>query len=458
MTIYYVGKGGSDAENGTTWALRKLTLNGAEDIPVASGDTVYVGPGVYRERLDLDVSGTSMITYIGDVTGENTDGIGGVVRITGSDDDQTATRGNCIFNGGTYTRNYRTFRGFVFDLATNNLVETFGPSDYITIEDCVFTMGAAGYYCLFLVGTNNYIRRCIFMPGRDPGGIRHWAASDNTDVSSVIENCIFIGGGDNFQSFRTQGITIRNCTFLHGRDDGVDCDQAITGTIDVNNCIFFGISGNALEAAETGDIIENYNSFSFNFSDRSLVDTGAQSNDYPPLFDWPVLLDGFMLKSYMLGILSEWSTIKRITGTGESTGDFFGIDRPTISSKKSWGAFQYRGIERETITTRGTSAASLKLDDAGEAMFFVPVDGSQITISAYAYHEADYTGTLPQMIIQQPGQSDRTTTDTGSHSTWNLLTDTFTPSGTDFVVVTLRSLNEATSGNYDVFFEDLDVS
>ena len=46
---YYVGPGGNDGNNGTSWALRKLTLNGAEDIPVVPGDVVWVGPGVYRE-------------------------------------------------------------------------------------------------------------------------------------------------------------------------------------------------------------------------------------------------------------------------------------------------------------------------------------------------------------------------------------------------------------------------
>ena len=59
MTTYYVGTGGNDSNNGTTWALRKLTLNGAEDIPVAAGDTVYVGAGTYRETLTVDVSGSS---------------------------------------------------------------------------------------------------------------------------------------------------------------------------------------------------------------------------------------------------------------------------------------------------------------------------------------------------------------------------------------------------------------
>ena len=75
MTTYYVGSGGSDAADGLSWANRKLTLNGAEDVSVAAGDTVYVGPGVYRHTLTVDVSGSAgnIITYIADVTGQNTD-------------------------------------------------------------------------------------------------------------------------------------------------------------------------------------------------------------------------------------------------------------------------------------------------------------------------------------------------------------------------------------------------
>jgi hypothetical protein len=42
MAIYYVGSGGSDSNDGQTYATRKLTPNGAEDIPVAAGDTVVL--------------------------------------------------------------------------------------------------------------------------------------------------------------------------------------------------------------------------------------------------------------------------------------------------------------------------------------------------------------------------------------------------------------------------------
>ena len=57
MPTYFVGSGGNDGNSGLTWALRKLTLNGAEDVPVIAGDTVIVGAGVYRELLTVDVDG-----------------------------------------------------------------------------------------------------------------------------------------------------------------------------------------------------------------------------------------------------------------------------------------------------------------------------------------------------------------------------------------------------------------
>src|SRR3989304_7878159 len=59
MPTYYVGPGGNDGNSGLTWALRKLTLNGAEDTPVAAGDICWVGPGVYRELLTDDISGAN---------------------------------------------------------------------------------------------------------------------------------------------------------------------------------------------------------------------------------------------------------------------------------------------------------------------------------------------------------------------------------------------------------------
>jgi len=44
MATYYMGTGGSDSNSGHTWAERKLTLDGIENIPVKAGDKVYTDP------------------------------------------------------------------------------------------------------------------------------------------------------------------------------------------------------------------------------------------------------------------------------------------------------------------------------------------------------------------------------------------------------------------------------
>src|SRR3990172_3186926 len=148
MTTRYVGIGGNDGNSGLTWALRKLTLNGVEDTPVVANDTIYVGPGTYRELLTCDVSGTAgnPITYIGDYSGANTDGIGGVVRITGSDNDQSATRTNCIT---ATAKAYRTFNGFLLDTTVGRIVTLPTSSDHFIFQNCNFIgVSASGSYAI----------------------------------------------------------------------------------------------------------------------------------------------------------------------------------------------------------------------------------------------------------------------------------------------------------------------
>ena len=219
MATYYVGKGGNDASDGTTWAKRKLTLNGAEDNPVAAGDTVYVGPGTYRETLTCDVSGSSgsPITYIGDYDGSHTDGTGGVVRITGSDNDQSATRNNCVWGA----KSYRSFTNLVFD--TNN----------------------NGQYAVYTGGTNQTFSKCLFLDNNGAGLYLPKAGS-------VISDCMFFGntgiywnnGGDDM------GLTVQNSIFIC-RNYGLKVVTQ-TGGITVKNCLFLDHS-----TANTAAIVTN---------------------------------------------------------------------------------------------------------------------------------------------------------------------------------------------------------
>ena len=153
--------------------------------------------------------------------------------------------------------------------------------------------------------------------------------------------------------------------------------------------------------------------------------------------------------------------MRAIAGTGELSTDLFGIARPATAAKCSWGAIQFQDVERETTTVYDASTASIKFTDAGRHQIWVPVTATETTISVYCYREADYAGTNPQMVIKQPAQADRTTTDAAAASQWNELTDTFTPAADPpYVIVELVSNNTdaASAATNDAFFDKLTVS
>lgn len=458
MTVRYVGPGGSDAANGTSWATRKLTLNGVEDTPVVAGDIVYAGPGVYRELLTVDVSGTAgnPITYIADVDGSHTDGIGGIVRITGSDNDTTATRANCI---SATSKDYRTFTGFVLDTTTGAMLTMATACSNWIVQDFYFGGLGANNSALNMAGTgtNNTVRRCFFPAGRGSGvGITH--SSTVSNAGHVVENCIFLGfRGVGVSSTRVGGVTIRNCPFL-GCSTAVQVVTALAvgQTIPVNNCLIVA-NGSGCVGTVTGEIVENYNEFWGNATDRTNTATGANSNIFPPLFNPQLLLSGFALPNLPMFGLSEWSQVRAITGTGTAADDLNGITRPATAAKLSWGALQHAKRSRETATVR-TGSASLKLADAGVHQIYVQTSNVSTVFSCYVQWEADYAGTKPQMIVKQPGQPDTTVTATGSSGSWELLTATLTPAALPgYCIVELKSNNTAAATNFDVFFDDFTV-
>lgn len=464
MTTYYVGSGGNDGNSGLTWALRKLTLNGAEDVPVVANDTIYVGPGAYRETLTLDVSGGvgTPITYIGDITGENTDSVGGIVRVTGSDNDQTAVRASCITQAAA--RDYRTFCGFHFDTCSSHAVNSNGQASSVwIIEDCTFSSLAKDSVAirahLTPASAAWIVQRCHFTLALTTSVAIYISNGATVSGGHLIENCTVIGGYYGLQSARVGGIAVHNCHFIACRNGGIAVTTALAGsTITVDNSLFtYGLTG--VTAPALGQIIEDYNNFYSNNVDRNNVAVGANSVAYSPLLVAPLLYNGLQLP-WDFGQLSEWSQLARITdsGTGPSD-DLHGITRPVTNSKRSWGAYQFKPAERDTVTTFGGSAASLALPDAGVQQIYVPTTNVATTFTVQVYREANYAGVNPQMIIKQPGQADDVTVDIGAAGAWNELTTTLTPAADpDWVKVELRSNNTAVAGNYATYFDELTPS
>ena len=467
MTTYYVGPGGADEDDGLSWATRKLTLTGAEDIPVAPADTVYVGPGTYRERLTTDVSGSSgsPITYIGDVSGINTDGIGGIVRLTGSDDDKTAVRSNCIYlyPGSSLPMDYRTFRGFVFDMASSWQIDTerFGFNGII-FEDCYFGPGS-GIWLDTWSGLESdvfTIRRCIF---RTTGKGIQIDTSGGLSNSLAVENCLFMTGNWAIEA-HSHGATIKNCTFFGGGlvypsvPTVIVCSGPPGSYTYVYNCLFISC-GLECWGDTTDNITEDYNLYAdaANLTPWDADNTqGANSYRVKNTPIEEIIIPNMYLSQYNhdFYIVSPKSYI-RAYGCGQSppSDDLYGKTRPAADSKKTPGAIQYFMPIRETTTVPSGATESMRFRDFMAFQIFVPITGKSMKFEVEVNREANYAGTLPQMVIKQPGQSDRITADTGAVSTWNKLADSFTPaSNPTYVVMELRSNNTASAGSYNTFF------
>lgn len=342
MPTYYVGPGGNNANSGLSWAQRKLTLNGAEDIPVAAGDTVYVGPGVYRETLTVDVSGAagSPITYIGDYTGANTSGVGGVVRITGSDDDITITRLYCITTSGTF--DYRTFTGFSLDLASNVSLYMLNARNSWIVENCFFQLSNRHITLVGVAQNGHTIRRCHFgftTNGQYQVQIGHSSALN--DRAHSIENCIFYANPvENIQIFRVGGITIKNNLFVGSI--GIRVAGALTAgqTETVNNCIFIGHT-TGLQATVVGEITEDYNTLYLVATPRTNVAAGLNSNTYPPLLDirwfFEAVNGGRLVTPFDLG---QWSQLVNYnSGLNPPATDLRGTGQ--IGLAREWGPLEY---------------------------------------------------------------------------------------------------------------------
>lgn len=339
MATYYVGIGGNDASAGTSWGARKLTLNGAEDIPVSAGDTVYVGPGTYRESLTVDVSGSAgnIITYIGDYTGANTSGAKGVVRITGSADDIALTRASCITGS---SKNYRTFTGFVLDLTSANTID-LATCTYWTISECHIS-GTGAITCN--PACTNVTINTSFITGANNGIVFGATTGDNR--AHVVENCFIIGGNNNVNGHGINitavgGITVRNCTINGWSSAAIISSSLSVGQVTtVNNCIIYGCRY-ALYSDSTTKFSENYNALFKNITDRTNVTAGANSVSRPPLYDtrwfFEAVNGGTMVTPWDLASYS--TLVEYNSGTGAPSTDLRGAS--TVGTYREWGALEY---------------------------------------------------------------------------------------------------------------------
>jgi len=389
------------------------------------------------------------VYLIGDETGANTDGVGGIVRITGSLDDKTATHNYGIYGS---SRNYWVIKGFQVDTVDVDCIR-IDDGEHITIEDVRTLSPDSTDSHIYLLGDIDRctVRRCALFGGKQTWGINLADVGHHYTECNVFEN-IYAATYKPFRVDDYNNTVIKCCT------SGMNCEAFLTvpagavlgmGTF-IHDCEIHYSSLIALDDNISGVIVANW----CNFWDNTLIGgfnirngtVGAGCSEYLYLPDSPLLVDDFRYP-VRLYPPSEWWEPAQYTGLYPANEDMYGIARPTIKTKRSLGPYQDFHVERNATVVRAGWAASMEQIDARADMLRVAISGEPVTASVYVYLEANYAGVAPKLIVHQAGNTDVEDVATGTTGAWEQLSVSYTPNAQPLEIwVELVSDNTAAAG------------
>jgi hypothetical protein len=490
-----VSPSGSDANNGVgpdaSHASNKpwLTIGKALGAAgISSGDTVYIGPGTYREVVTVAmtsaVAETSVLGDPGNAQGfKNGSGVlldpAEVVWTAFTTSDTTAPSSSDTLN--LSGRDYLTFQFITFYQGTGNAIDiSTQTSTNITFRDCVI-VGIGSSAAILIDGafgvTQNLLfeRLAFLLVGTSQAFLfqNDTGSGSDYDLSIVVRNCLIIGprgpgflvtpsgaGGN-----KPGGVSIYNCTLINSYN--IQTTSAVSTSFPVNiynNVIYETGSTQSLIAATLGQIVENYN-YIVSTTTHTNVTQGADTvvnNNRAQLFNFGAeRIYGFAPRMFMEPKALSWPLTFGNDGTYTTSDDFLGLPRPGGGQSATKGiGYLGRGntFGKETGTVRTGSNAMSATGPACQD-FQLPVDATNTTISAYVRWDATYAGTKPQMKVVNGGEcgvADASTTATGSSGSWEQLSLNFTPARAG--IVTVRFCSNDTNGAGKMFVDDFAVT
>lgn len=249
MATYYVRPDGSDANTGLgsaanqAWRTIQKALGATG---VGSGDTVYIGPGLYGEQVTI--GGTYIATtYItGDPTASQFSGLtAGNVQIGAFTNLSNAP----IYTGktisGTSKNNlYFSNIEFLLSCGTNfgNAGVAFATSANLTFDKCVFQQNnTTGHHLLNVsaptsTALNLTVKNCVFSAYNSAGGYHIVINGESVinDTTSVT-NTVFMHGVTGIYTANTT-LSVTNCTFTFMTNRGIE--QLGTPILTLRNSLF----------------------------------------------------------------------------------------------------------------------------------------------------------------------------------------------------------------------------
>jgi hypothetical protein len=499
MATYYVcSSTGSDANNGLgpdasavtnkPWLTIGKALGAAG---ISSGDTVYIGPGTYREVVTVAmtsaVAETSLLGDPGNAQGFKTAaGVlvspAEVIWTAYTTNDKTVPSATSLLNFAG--RDFLTFQFITFVLGSNAIgidAKTTLTSTDITFKDCTILdfyptnhrgirLGVG-----FGISANWLIDRCIFCCGSAgvPINIELTSAGAGADYDANIifrNSRIISTAGTTFLianlsalAFRGGGVVLRNITGSGGTTFMSTAATFISTTFPctVTNSFISGATG--LSAGTAGQITENYN---INMCSTTLTNVTAGANSindysYAPLLQFgQEYISGMQQRPY--GEPMNGSPLLGFGNDGSQTA-YDGLNRLRPAGGASAlpaAGWLDRGntFTKETGTVRtGTNAISIT--GPGYQDFQLPVDATSTTATVYVRWDATYAGTKPLVKVLNGGEcgvTDATATATGASGSWEQLSLSFTPARVGIVTIRLQSSD--TNGAGVMYADDFNVT
>ena len=203
---------------------------------IASGDTVYVGAGVYREAVTVAMTSATVETKIvGDVDGSHTGDAGDVIWSSYTTSDVVAAAASACL--GLAGRDFLTFENIVFN-GGNTAVTCVNGATTNALSNkftrCVFIPGIAAATLVQYIGLADVASAwtfdsCVFLVSGQSGvGISvtlPTSASADYDTNMQIKNCLFVMGNacsgvtvlaSGAAAFKGGGVDVFNSTFIGG--------------------------------------------------------------------------------------------------------------------------------------------------------------------------------------------------------------------------------------------------
>lgn len=498
MANWYIRKSGSDSNGGTSPSNAWLTLTKALDsaTPIASGDTVWIGAGVYRETVFSGKDFTSETFFKADVTGVNTGDAGEVIFSMWLIDEFTnpSDTDPCLRPGNFQT--YEDIRFESYDWRAIDLAVNLGGAHDVTFRRCTITSFNGGpaveVWVKANVPSNFLMDQCLVFGYGDVFLIQAYYHTANYDIGITIRNSIIIAWGAG------PGITIRpvgsvlagkfgggkvlQSLILGARNGGIwiNLNDYNTGNkLVVRGCQIIAESGITSDAANQID--ENYNVIT-SWTARSNVSSGANSlSGVPPVinsFTWNFgheqLTKRLIPRPYwaprdgslLLGFHAAGSY------TGEQSVDMLNRPRPAGAPNLNYAGsslnYAVGPLERHdtgqmeiAVVDPAAGPASIVLVGPADHDIRVPVPASAVTITIRGRFDTTHgTTTRPQvtrLANTEIGVTATTVTMTVAADTWETLTiGPFTP--TAIGIVTLRLLSRPAAAGGKAYFDTVTIT